>query len=206
MIANADHRFMIAEQLCALGIADWTIILEPVGRNTAAAAATAALVASSADPDAIVLLLPVDHLVRDVGAFRRAVESGMAGATNGKLVLFGIPPKGLATGYGYIRVGDELPGASAVREVAGFVEKPDQMTAQRFCTSGGYRWNSGIFLLPARVLLGELERLAPEVLDAARCALAAAVRDLDFLRLADEPFERCPAVSIDYAVMERTDK
>jgi mannose-1-phosphate guanylyltransferase/mannose-6-phosphate isomerase len=206
MIANAEHRFIIAEQLRALDMPGATTVLEPEGRNTAPAAAIAALVAFAQSPDAVVLLLPVDHLVRDIGSFRRSIEAGLRAAEVGRLVLFGARPNAPATGYGYIKVGAELSGAPGVREVAQFVEKPDSDSARRYVAAGDHLWNCGIFLFRARVLLAELERLAPEVLVAAESALTGAVRDLDFLRLAAVPFGACPSVSIDYAVMEKTDK
>jgi mannose-1-phosphate guanylyltransferase/mannose-1-phosphate guanylyltransferase/mannose-6-phosphate isomerase len=206
VIANAEHRFLIAEQMRALGVNDPTIILEPVGRNTAPAAAIAALAASAADPEAVILLLPVDHLVRDVEAFRRAVTLGFTAASAGRLVLFGIPPTTPATGYGYIEASEEIDGLAGVRAVAGFVEKPALEAATRYVASGRHLWNSGVFLMSARVLLAELARLAPAVLDGAGRAFAEATHDLDFLRLAAAPFAACPAISIDYAVMEKTDK
>jgi len=206
MIANAEHRFVIAEQLRALGTTDATIILEPAGRGTAAAAAIAALMARRTDPEALILLLPVDHLIKDTAAFQQAVELGLTAADMDKLVLFGIKPTAPATGYGYVRLGQELAPASEVREAAEFVEKPTETVAQGYLDSGDYLWNSGMFLLPVATLLSELERHAPDVLRTARRALDRATRDLDFLRLDAEAFAACPSISIDYAVMERTDK
>lgn len=206
VIANAEHRFVIAEQARQAGIADVTIVLEPVGRNTAPAAAVAALMAVADDPDALILIMPADHVVQDPAAFRVAVETGTAAAAAGRLVLFGMRPDKPATGYGYIRRGDPLPGLAGIDAVAGFVEKPDRPTAERYLASGDYLWNSGIFLLPAAAFIAELGRHAPDVLAAARGALEGAVRDLDFLRLAEAPFAAGPSISIDYAVMEKTDK
>jgi mannose-1-phosphate guanylyltransferase/mannose-1-phosphate guanylyltransferase/mannose-6-phosphate isomerase len=206
MIANAEHRFIIAEQLRALDLAGITTVLEPEGRNTAPAAAVAALIASGESRDPVVLLLPVDHLVRDTAAFSRAIATGLPAADAGKIVLFGVRPGGPATGYGYIQVGSELAGAPGVGEVARFVEKPDIEAARRYVGAGDHLWNCGIFLFRARSLIDEFERLAPDILASARAALAGAVRDLDFLRLAAAPFAKCPSVSVDYAVMEKTDK
>jgi mannose-1-phosphate guanylyltransferase/mannose-6-phosphate isomerase len=206
MVGNIEHRFIISEQLRAVGVTDPMTILEPVGRNTAPAIATAALVASESDPDAIMLVMPVDHLVRDAGAFRQTVHAGMTAADDDQLVLFGIPPTGPATGYRYVRVGSELPIASGVHRTERFVEKPTPEAAQQFCAAGDFLWNSGIFLLPAKALLKEMERFAPGILAAARAALMNGARDPDFLRLAEEPFSSCEAKSIDYAVMEKTDK
>jgi mannose-1-phosphate guanylyltransferase/mannose-1-phosphate guanylyltransferase/mannose-6-phosphate isomerase len=206
MVGNAEHRFIIGEQLRGVGIADATTILEPVGRNTAPAVAVAALVANEISPNAVLLVMPVDHFVRDVDAFRRAVLTGMTAAAQGKLVLFGMRPSEPATGYGYVRVGTELPTAPGVSEVYRFVEKPPLDVAKQYCESGDYLWNSGIFLLPARILLSELERLAPDILNAACSALSSSTRDLDFLRLAEKPFAACQSDSLDYAIMEKTDK
>ena len=205
VVANAEHRFAIADQLRSAGIVDPTMILEPFGRNTAAAITVAALVASENDPDAIILAMPVDHWVKNAAAFRDAVETGSAAARDGKLTLFGIKPTMPATGFGYIRIGKQLGAAAGSNEVSGFVEKPSQELAQKLLAAGDYAWNSGIFLMPVRVLLGELQKLAPDVLTACRAALAGATRDLDFLRLEEKAFEACPSISIDYAVMEKTD-
>jgi mannose-1-phosphate guanylyltransferase/mannose-6-phosphate isomerase len=206
VIANAEHRFLIAEQLRELDVVAPTTVLEPIGRNTAPAATIAALVACEMDPDAIILVMPVDHVVRDVPGFHRTVTAGLAAALDGRFALFGVRPTSAATGYGYIRIGQALSRASGVHDVQSFVEKPDRAEAERYLALGDYFWNSGIFLLPAREFLDEVQRLAPAVLAAARKALAASRRDLDFLRLADEPFKACPSISLDYAVMEKTDR
>lgn len=201
VVAHEDHRFVIAEQLRSQGIFDPTIVLEPVRRNTAPAAAIAALLASEADPDAILLVMPVDHLVRDVDEFQEAIASGMKAAAEGKLVLFGLKPTSPATGYGYIK-----PGAAAgsVSRVEAFVEKPAIEVARQFLLSDDYLWNSGIFLLPARAFLDQVERLAPDVLNACRAALSGARRDLDFLRLPEKAYAASPSISVDYAVLEKT--
>jgi mannose-1-phosphate guanylyltransferase/mannose-6-phosphate isomerase len=206
VIANAEHRFVIGEQLRAAGVSDPAIVLEPFGRNTAPAVAVAALLASEADPDAVILVMPVDHWVRDHKTFRAAVSAGLVAARNGRLVLFGQRPTEPATRFGYIGMGGELPGVSDVCDVAGFVEKPDLATVERFLAGGEHLWNSGIFLLPARLFIDELEMHAPEVLAACRQSLAGATRDLDFLRLEPSAFATCPSISIDYAVFEKTDK
>ena len=206
VIANAEHRFVIGEQLREAGISNPAIVLEPFGRNTAPAVAVAALLASEADPDAVILVMPVDHWVRDHATFRAAVSAGLVAARNGRFVLFGQRPTESATRFGYIGMGAELPGVSDVRDVAGFVEKPDLATAERFLADGAHVWNSGIFLLPARMFIDELEMRAPEVLAACRRSLAGATRDLDFLRLEASAFEICPSISVDYAVMEKTER
>jgi mannose-1-phosphate guanylyltransferase/mannose-6-phosphate isomerase len=206
VIANAEHRFVIGEQLRAVGIANPTIVLEPFGRNTAPAVAVAALLASEADPDALILVLPVDHWVRDHAAFRAAISTGVTAARHGRFVLFGLRPTAPATRFGYIRTGDGFAAAPDVRDVAGFVEKPDLAMVERLLACSEHLWNSGIFLLPARAFIEELEMRAPDVLAACRGSLAAARRDLDFLRLEESAFEKCPSISIDYAIMEKTEK
>ena len=206
VIANAEHRFAIAEQLRSLGIAEPTMVLEPFGRNTAPAIAIAALVASESDPNAIILAMPVDHWIGDAAAFRAAVTVGLTAAQEGKLVLFGLRPTAPTTGFGYIRAAKQLTNASGVHNVASFVEKPDLVTAERLLAAGDYLWNSGIFLLPARILIEEMARLIPDALAACKAALAGATRDLDFLRLDENAFRTSPSVSLDYAVMAKTDR
>lgn len=206
VVANVEHRFAIAEQLRAVGVEDPVMILEPFGRNTAAAIAVAAMVASESDPDAIILAMPVDHWVGNTTAFLAAVEAGSAAARDGKFALFGVKPTSPATGFGYIRIGERLPAAPGANNVAAFVEKPAQDVAERFVAAGDYAWNSGIFLLPVRSVLEELRRVAPDVVTACSAALAGATRDLDFLRLAEKAFEACPSISIDHALMEKTDR
>ena len=205
VLANAEHRFAIGEQLRAVGVTDPTIVLEPCGRNTAPAVAVAALLASERDPDALILVMPVDHWVRDRAAFRTAISAGIKGARYGRFVLFGVRPSGPETGFGYIRMGSELEAASPIRNVAGFVEKPDLVVVERLLACDEHLWNSGIFLLPARRFIDELAHCEPDVLAACRNALAGATRDLDFLRLDAQAFEACPSISIDYAIMEKTD-
>jgi mannose-1-phosphate guanylyltransferase/mannose-6-phosphate isomerase len=204
VVANGEHRFAIAEQLRGAGVINPTIVLEPFGQNTAPAVAIAALVAMEADPDAIILAMPVDHWIGGTAAFHAAVAVGLKAAQSGRFVLFGLRPTAPATGFGYIHASKELAGAPGVHQVSGFVEKPDLRTAERLLAAGNYLWNSGIFLLPARLLIEELARLAPDILSACRAALAGATRDLDFLRLDEVAFRASPSVSLDYAVMEKT--
>jgi mannose-1-phosphate guanylyltransferase/mannose-6-phosphate isomerase len=206
VIANHEHRFIIAEQLRALGIQDAAIVLEPLGRNTAPAAAVAALCAVQDDPEACILIMPADHAIRDVDGFKAAVATGARAAAQGRFVLFGMKPTEPATGYGYIRTGAALPEAPGVHQVAAFVEKPERAAAEGYLASGDYLWNGGIFLLPARILLEEFERHAPDLLAQARASLEAATRDIDFLRLDPAAFEQCPSISIDYAIMEKTER
>lgn len=205
IIANVEHRFVIAEQLRALGLTDATIVLEPEGRNTTAAAAVAALLEARRDPQGLVLLLAADHVVQDAEALSASVRNSLPAAQAGRFVLFGIQPTSPATGYGYIQRSDtqtEVPGVFSVQR---FVEKPDAATAVTYVESGDYLWNSGIFLLPASPFLKELERLAPDVLSAATESLDNAREDLDFIRLDEGSFARSPSIAVDYAVMEKTD-
>ena len=206
VIANAEHRFVIGEQLRAAGISESTIVLEPFGRNTAPAVAIAALLAIESDPDALILVMPVDHWVRDEVTFRAAVSTGLTAARHGRFVLFGQRPTAPATRFGYIHMGNGFADSADVRDVAGFVEKPDLVMVERLLACSEHLWNSGIFLLPARLFIDELEMHAPDVLAACRGSLAGATHDLDFLRLEESAFEPCPSISIDYAIMEKTDR
>ena len=205
VICNEEHRFVIAEQMREAGIVPAGIVLEPIGRNTAAAVAVAALRIAAAEPEALMLVLPADHLIRDVPAFRKVVEVAAQAAAAGHLVTFGIKPTAPETGYGYIRTGEEISGLAGAFRVAAFVEKPSRDKAQRYIDGGDHVWNSGMFLFPVARVLAELERFEPEVLDACRRALAGALADLDFLRLEGGAFRSAPSTSIDYAVMERTE-
>ena len=204
VVCNDDHRFLIAEQLRESGLAACSIVLEPVGRNTAPAVAVACLLAQAEDPDAIVMVLPSDHLVKDVDAFYVATKVGLRAAEQGALVIFGVAPQGPATGFGYIRQGEPLPNAEGVYAVDEFVEKPPEEIAQEFIASGRGLWNSGMFLFRADRYLEELERWEPVVLAACRAAVAEIKPDHDFLRLPREPFGAAPALPVDKAVMERT--
>lgn len=201
-VCNEDHRFMLAEQLREIGAQPSAIILEPVAKNTAPAVAMAALSAKS--PEDVLLILPADHVVADHGAFHRAVNQARCLAENDWLVTFGIVAMAPETGYGYIKAGDSLDGDAF--NVAAFVEKPDLATARNYIESGDYFWNSGMFAFKAGVFLRELEKFNPQMLRVCREALQAAKIDFDFVRLDKEVFSTCPADSIDYAVMEKTDK
>ena len=202
VVANEDHRFMVAEQLRELGCTPAAIVLEPVGRNTAPAIAVAALQATADGTDPLLLVLPSDHVIADAAGFRAAVAAATPAAQAGKLVTFGIVPTAAETGYGYIQA--VAGGDAPVRAVARFVEKPDAATAAQYLASGQYFWNSGMFLFQASRYLAELERHAPAMLAACRKAFAAAARDADFVRLDKAAFAACPSDSIDYAVMEKT--
>ena len=206
VIGNEEHRFLIAEQVRALGITPRAILLEPEGRNTAPAATVAALLLAEEDPEAILALLPSDHVVEDLDSFYAVFRAATEAAASGSLVTFGIPATRPETGYGYIRKGQPLAGLSGCWHIDRFVEKPDPATAEAYVASGDYAWNSGMFVLPVRTYLGEVERLQPELLRCCSDALHKASRDLDFLRLARASFVAAPSISIDYAVMEHTDK
>lgn len=200
VVANQEHRFMAAEQLRECDVAPQALILEPVGRNTAPAIAIAALQALAGDDDALLLVLPSDHVVRNEAAFHSAVLLAAQAAEAGKLVTFGIVPTSPETGYGYIKAA----AGEGVHAVDRFVEKPDLATAERYVASGEYYWNSGMFLFKASRYLKELEILQPAILAACRVALEKASRDNDFVRLDADAFAASPNDSIDYAVMEKT--
>jgi mannose-1-phosphate guanylyltransferase/mannose-6-phosphate isomerase len=202
VICNEEHRFMVAEQLRQLNVDGGTIILEPAGRNTAPAVALAALQAVSEDPEAVLLVLPADHVIRDADAFVDAVGAALPQAAEGYLTTFGIVPDKPETGYGYLRRGEVLAGSLC--HLKEFVEKPDAATAASYVGSGDYLWNSGMFLLHAATYLAELESFAPAIVAACRQAMGGARRDLDFIRVDSDAFLACPADSIDYAVMEKT--
>ena len=204
VVCNDDHRFLVREELTRAGIAPQAIILEPVARNTAAAVAVAALAAVQKTPDAVIAVMPSDHLVRDADGFIAALKAAAAIAETGKLVLFGIEPASPHTGYGYIRRGAPVDAETGGFSVDGFYEKPDLATAERYIAEGGFYWNSGIFVLHARTFLTELEKLAPDILAAAREALSRSTEDLGFVRLDRDSFAKSPNISIDYAVMEKT--
>lgn len=204
IIANNEHRFIVAEQLQQAGVSPRSIVLEPLGRNTAPAVTVAALMLQREDPDAIMVLLPSDHVVGDLRAFAAAIDSAADAAKGGKLVTFGITPRHPETGYGYIRQGEALEAHEGAFSVAGFVEKPDLPTAESYLSAGNYLWNSGMFVLPARVYLDEIGRLAPDILKQSSLALEKSFQDLDFVRLDEPAFAACPSDSIDYAVMEHT--
>ena len=205
MVCNENHRFLVAEQLRNIGISPTHIILEPVGRNTAPAVAVAALAALTHEPEALLLVLPADHLIANAGAFREMVATGVPLAEAGYLVTFGIVPERPETGYGYINASDAIEDTIAL-SVERFVEKPNLETAQQYVKSGQYYWNSGMFLFKAATYLEELEKFAPEIVGTCRVAVENALEDQDFLRLDAAAFKTCPSDSIDYAVMEKTNK
>ncbi|WP_257285701.1 mannose-1-phosphate guanylyltransferase/mannose-6-phosphate isomerase [Endozoicomonas sp. SESOKO1] len=207
VIANEEHRFLVAEQIRQMGRQASAIILEPVGKNTAPAVALAAMKAQSLseEKDPLLLVLAADHVIRNVQAFHQAIETALPAASDGKLVTFGIVPTHPETGYGYIKASKELIGNSEqVALVENFVEKPDLETAQGYLASGDYYWNSGMFLFKASRYLEELKKFRPDILQACEKAIAVQNPDLDFVRLDEAAFTACPDESIDYAVMEKT--
>lgn len=201
-VCNEDHRFMMAEQLREIGCQASAIILEPVGKNTAPAVAMAALAAASEDD--LLLILPADHVIADKAAFHRAIEQAVQLAEQDLLVTFGIVATAPETGYGYIKASEVAVGGGF--KVAAFVEKPNAETAQAYIDSGDYFWNSGMFAFKAGCFLRELEKFNPQMLEICRQAFAAATVDLDFTRLDKSIFSTCPSDSIDYAVMEKTER
>jgi mannose-1-phosphate guanylyltransferase / mannose-6-phosphate isomerase len=201
LVCGQEHRFQVAEQIHSIGIENASILLEPIGRNTAPAIALAAHEALSRDHNAVILILPSDHTLKKTGALTQAVHEALPQVEQGAVVAFGVKPDSAATGYGYIKV--KQPGVSPI---AAFVEKPDAATARLYLDSGQYYWNSGMFLFRADAYLSELKRLAPEMERICAAAYKGIRKDLDFKRIPLEIFAECPANSIDYAVMEKTDK
>ncbi|MEW9799412.1 mannose-1-phosphate guanylyltransferase/mannose-6-phosphate isomerase [Alteromonas sp. CYL-A6] len=201
IICNEAHRFVVAEQLRQIDQQHSGIVLEPVGCNTAPAIALAALQAIAAGEDPILLVLPADHLIKDTTAFYHAIQKAESLAQAGYLVTFGIVPQTPHTGYGYIRAGSEAGEGFRVEE---FIEKPAIDKAARFVGAGNYFWNSGMFVFRASRYLEELSKFCPTIHDVCRDAISCATQDLDFIRVDRDLFSRCPADSVDYAVMENT--
>jgi mannose-1-phosphate guanylyltransferase/mannose-6-phosphate isomerase len=217
VVANEEHRFLAAEQCQEMGVRPASLILEPCPRNTAPAIALAARVALSgarqataigdteSDPgDPILLVLPSDHVVTDAQAFQHAILHAVDSAVSGRLVTFGVTPTSPEIGYGYVRTAKAQPGSARVVEQ--FVEKPDLKRAQGYVAAGNYFWNAGMFMFKASVYLQELQRHAPQISASSEKAILQATHDLDFLRVDETAFQACPSDSIDYAVMEKTDR
>ena len=199
VVCNEEYRFVIAEQLRLMGQSG-RIVLEPMGRNTAPALTLAALAAIQAETDAVLLVMPADHVILDTAAFQAAVRQGAALADGGAVVTFGITPDAPETGYGYIQSGEDYAGA---KRIARFVEKPDLATAQSYLAAGTYLWNSGIFMMKASVWMQAMAACRPDILAACQNAWDQGKADGEFSRVAKEVFAQCPSDSIDYAVMER---
>ena len=204
IVCNQEHRFLIAEQMRSAGIDDATIVLEPVGRNSAPAITVAALLASEQDPDAVLWMLAADHVIQRQDALLEALGRAVVAARTGRIVTFGMHPHRAETAYGYIEVGPELADAPGVHALARFVEKPNAAVAEELVASKRHLWNSGMFVFQASTLLEEMGAHAPDVLAAAKKAVAARRQDLDFIRLDPEAFAASPNISLDYAVAERT--
>lgn len=204
VVCNNDHRFLVKEEVTKAGISPQAIILEPIARSTAAAVAVAALFAQKRDPDAVIAVMPSDHVVGDAPAFVAGIKQAAAIAATGRLVLFGVKPTEAYTGYGYIRQGPPLECDSGGFAVEAFCEKPERALAEQYVAAGNYFWNSGIFVLSARTFLDELQRLDASIFEAARGALEKATEDLGFLRLDATAFAASPNISIDCAVIEKT--
>jgi len=204
IICNHEHRFLVAEELRTHDVVAATILLEPLGRNTAPAIAVAAHQLAKTDPEALMLVLSSDHVIEDAASFRETVMAASELASQDHLVTFGVQPDRPETGYGYIRRGDSLNPVGF--RVDRFVEKPDQAKAEEYLRHGDYYWNAGIFLFSAQALLDEIEKFSPEVTTAALAGLSASEQDLDFTRLDEKAFAAAPAISIDYAVMEKTNR
>lgn len=200
VMTNADFRFIVAEQLDQIQIDPEAILIEPAGRNTAPAILAAALLVAERDPDAVLLVAPSDHVVPDAEGFGRAVDLGLSAAEAGRIVTFGITPTRPETGYGYMEAEGEGAGPLVLKR---FVEKPKAEDAARMIAQGNYLWNGGIFLFAARTMIEAFKTHAPEYLAPVQAALTEARTDLGFLRLAPEPWDRLPDLSIDYAVLEK---
>lgn len=204
IVCQAAHHSLVKEQMRAIGIQPDKMLLEPVGRNTAPAAAVAALAIAQKDPEAILLVMPADHSIRDLNALDKAIAIAHEVAKQDHLVTLGIQPSGAETGYGYIQRGAALTAEAFA--AARFVEKPSAETARRYIEEGNYYWNSGIFAFRAATYFAELEKREPDLLAHCRSALSGGRRENDYILLDPEPFQACKTISIDYAVMEHTDK
>jgi mannose-1-phosphate guanylyltransferase/mannose-6-phosphate isomerase len=204
VVCNEEHRFLIAEQIRATGIADARIVLEPVGRNSAPAIAAAACLVAEDNPDAVLWMMAADAAITDTIALHAALKVAVGAARAGYVVTFGMKPTAPETGYGYIERGEPLANAPGAFRVARFIEKPSAVTATEMIASGHHLWNSGMFVFTARTLLGELGLYEPAVLEAVRQAVAARTVDLDFVRLGTAAFTACKSISLDYAVAERS--
>lgn len=203
VVANEEHRFIVAEQLRESGDGA-RILLEPVGRNSAPAITAAALLVAETDPDQVMWIMAADAAIADITALHRALAVAARAARAGLIVTFGMQPTMAETGYGYIEQGEALAGHEGAFRIARFVEKPDATTAAGLIADGRHFWNSGMFVATARTLLAEMELLAPEVARAVRIAFDARKPDLDFIRLDAEGFAAAPDISIDYAIAEKT--
>ncbi len=206
VLTNSDFRFIVTEQLAAVGIDPASILIEPAGRNTAPAVLAAALWLQKTDPDGLMLVAPSDHVVPDAAAFRAAVEAGVPAAKAGQLVTFGIRPTHAETGYGYLELRED-PGAFPARPMAlsRFVEKPDASRAEDMLKAGNFLWNAGIFLFSVDTIVAAFAAHAPDLMAPVQAAVDAGKPDFGFLRLDPDNWDKAEDISIDYAVMERAD-
>ena len=206
ILTNSDFRFIVTEQLSAIGIDPGSIIIEPEGRNTAPAVLAAAIQLNEANPDSIMLVAPSDHVFPDPAAFRKSVQQGLAAASEGKIVTFGISPTHADTGYGYLELG-QSPSDQGEDPVplTRFVEKPDAARAEEMLKAGNFMWNAGIFLFSTKTIIAAFEAHCPDLMQPVSAAVGQATNDLGFLRLAPEPWQQAESISIDYAVMEKAD-
>ena len=202
VVCNEEHRFMVAEQLRQLDVGSDAIVLEPEGRNTAPALTLAAEILNTKNSDAVMLVMPADHVIQDVAAFEKTVSAGAALAEQGYVVTFGVVPDRPETGYGYIQKGNKIPSLEG-NKIARFVEKPDSKTAEKYLNSGDYLWNSGMFMMKPAVWLQHMNDLNPAILDACKTAIEKGEQDNDFYRVDKDAFLASPSDSIDYAVMEK---
>lgn len=206
IVCNEEHRFLVAEQLRSIGISKAPIILEPFGRNSAPAITAAALLAAQSAPDTVLWMMAADAAIKNQKALQKALTDGYKAARAGYIVTFGVKPTSPHTGYGYIKVGAELPNLPNAHHVSCFLEKPELEAANAMLDSGGYLWNSGMFMFTAKTLLEEMQHHAPDVLNSVKSALAGCQKDLDFTRLDKAAFSNCPDISLDYAIAEHTKK
>jgi mannose-1-phosphate guanylyltransferase/mannose-6-phosphate isomerase len=206
VVTNGDFRFVVAEQLAEVGIDPGPILIEPEGRNTAPAVLAAAVYLAARDPQAVMLVAPSDHVIPDAAAFRAAVKTGMAAVEAGRIVTFGISPDRPETGYGYLHLSSRPDGSGAAVALTRFVEKPDAARAAQMLADGSYLWNSGIFLFRVADILAAFETHAPGLMAPVQAAVTQAKADLGFLRLAPDPWAQAQDISIDYAVMEKSDR
>jgi len=207
VVCNEQHRFLVAEQLRGMQKTPHSIVLEPEGRNTAPAVAIAALAAIEQDQEALLLVLPADHIIDNISAFHNSLNTASESAKQGKLVTFGVVPATPETGYGYIKASETYNTSQMAKSlpVEQFVEKPDLKTAESYLSSGDYFWNSGMFMFKASSYLNELKQHAPEMLSLCEQSYSTSNRDMDFVRLEQEAFMKIKGDSIDYAVMEKTE-
>jgi mannose-1-phosphate guanylyltransferase / mannose-6-phosphate isomerase len=207
LVSNTDYQFQLVDQVKDIALDVSAILLEPVSRNTAAAIASAAHFALQQDPDSLLLVLPSDHIIQNERAFHLAVEAGVSLARDGRLVTFGVVPTSPHTGFGYIRkgvpIGDSHPGAHVVDA---FIEKPTAARAEELLSNGSYLWNSGMFLFGASAYLDELERFEPDIARSTELAYQESSSNSKFVKLDGAALSSCPSISVDYAILERTDR